>query len=155
MELRIHENCVFVLPVNNSGLARRLLGPHDTLPCVLILTLWSFKKHHEAAIQQLKHHEAVRVRVKIGICGLHYHPSNPFLFHGFFQQSLFFFWNFQFFITLFQHIVSNENPADLAIRGSTALEISKCSLWPFMAWAGRILLANVGWCKSGYWKIQG
>jgi len=27
----------------------------------------------------------MRVRVKIGICGLHYHPSNPFLFHGFFS----------------------------------------------------------------------
>jgi len=27
--------------------------------------------------------------VKIGICGLHYHPSDPFLFIGFFQQSLF------------------------------------------------------------------
>jgi len=27
---------------------------------------------------------------------------------------------------IFQYIVSNENPADLAIRGSTALEISKC-----------------------------
>jgi len=26
---------------------------------------------------------------KIGICGLHDHPSNPFLFHGFFQQSLY------------------------------------------------------------------
>jgi len=39
-------------------------------------------------------------RVKIGICSLHYHPSDPFLFHGFFQWSLFPFWNFQFFITL-------------------------------------------------------
>jgi len=27
--------------------------------------------------------------VKIGICGLHYHPSDPVLFLGFFQRSLF------------------------------------------------------------------
>ena len=25
-------------------------------------------------------------RVKIGICGLHYHPSDPFLFCGFFSD---------------------------------------------------------------------
>ena len=32
------ENDVFVLPVNIlTGVARRLLGPHDTLPCVLII----------------------------------------------------------------------------------------------------------------------
>ena len=30
-----------------------------------------------------------KLRVKIGICSLHYHHSNPFLFAGFFQQSLF------------------------------------------------------------------
>ena len=36
-ELRWCENCVFFLPVNIlTGVARRLLGPHDTLPCVLI-----------------------------------------------------------------------------------------------------------------------
>ena len=36
-ELRRCENCVFVLPVNIlTGVARRFLGPHDTLPCVLI-----------------------------------------------------------------------------------------------------------------------
>ena len=30
-------NCIFVLPVNiHMGVARRLLGLHDTLPCVLI-----------------------------------------------------------------------------------------------------------------------
>jgi len=48
----------------------------------------------------MKHHEAelLRVRVKIGIYGLHYHPSYPFLFHGFFQQSLFSFWNFPQFL---------------------------------------------------------
>ena len=35
------ENDVFVLPVNIlTGVARRLLGPHDTLPCVLI---WVFE----------------------------------------------------------------------------------------------------------------
>ena len=37
-ELRGCENCVFFLPVNIlTGVARRLLGPHDTLPCVLML----------------------------------------------------------------------------------------------------------------------
>ena len=31
------ENCVFFLPVNIlTGVTRRLLGPHDTLPCVLM-----------------------------------------------------------------------------------------------------------------------
>ena len=36
-ELRKCENCVFFLPVNIlMGVTRRLLGPHDTLPCVLI-----------------------------------------------------------------------------------------------------------------------
>ena len=36
-ELRRCENCIFVLPVNIlTGVARRLLGPHDTLSCVLI-----------------------------------------------------------------------------------------------------------------------
>ena len=34
--------------------------------------------------------------VKIGICGLHYHPSDPF-FLGFFQQSIFLDWKFYFF----------------------------------------------------------
>ena len=34
-ELRKCENCVFCLPVNIlTGVARRLLGPHDTLPCL-------------------------------------------------------------------------------------------------------------------------
>ena len=34
------ENDVFVLPVNIlTGVARQLLGPHDTLPCVLIHVL--------------------------------------------------------------------------------------------------------------------
>ena len=36
-ELRWCENCIFFLPVNIlTGVTRRLLGPHDTLPCVLI-----------------------------------------------------------------------------------------------------------------------
>ena len=36
-ELRRCENCVFFLPVNIlTGVTRRLLGPHDTLLCVLI-----------------------------------------------------------------------------------------------------------------------
>ena len=39
-ELRRCENCVFFLPVNIlTGVTRRLLGPHDTLPCVLIYEL--------------------------------------------------------------------------------------------------------------------
>ena len=42
-ELRRCENCVFFLPVNIlTGVTRRLLGPHDTLPCVLIIGV---KKH--------------------------------------------------------------------------------------------------------------
>jgi len=75
-------------------------------PQIPILTLWSFKKHHEVAIQQMKH-ELLRVRVKMGICGLHYHPNDPFLFHGFFQWSPFSFWNFQFFITLVYFLFCN------------------------------------------------
>ena len=36
------ENDVFVLPVNIlTGVARQLLGPHDTLPCVLIYCMVS------------------------------------------------------------------------------------------------------------------
>ena len=39
-ELRRCENRVFFLPVNIlTGVTRRLLGPHDTLPCVLIKKL--------------------------------------------------------------------------------------------------------------------
>ena len=39
-ELRRCENCVFFLPVNTlTGVARWLLGPHDTLLCVLIYIL--------------------------------------------------------------------------------------------------------------------
>ena len=38
-EIQRCENDVFVLPVNIlTGVARRLLGPHDTLPCVLIFS---------------------------------------------------------------------------------------------------------------------
>ena len=37
-ELRRCENCVFVFPVTIlTGVAGWLLGPHDTLPCVLII----------------------------------------------------------------------------------------------------------------------
>ena len=45
-ELRRCENCVFFLPVNIlMGVTRRLLGLHDTLPCVLMygLFLWTIK----------------------------------------------------------------------------------------------------------------
>ena len=39
-ELRRCENYVFVLPVNIlTGVARRLLGPHNTLLCVLICVM--------------------------------------------------------------------------------------------------------------------
>ena len=41
-ELRRCENCIFFLPVNIlTGVACRLLGPHDTLPCVLIIIIIS------------------------------------------------------------------------------------------------------------------
>ena len=41
-ELQMCENCVSFLPVNIfTGVARRLLGPHDSLPCVLIPELES------------------------------------------------------------------------------------------------------------------
>ena len=43
-ELRRCENCVFFLPVNIlTGVTRRLLGPHDTLPCVLISLFHYFR----------------------------------------------------------------------------------------------------------------
>ena len=41
------ENDVFVLPVNIlTGVARRLLGPHDTLPCVLIIICDRILENH-------------------------------------------------------------------------------------------------------------
>ena len=46
-ELRRCENIVFVLPVNIlMGVARQLIGPHDILPCVLMMctTVFVFKK---------------------------------------------------------------------------------------------------------------
>jgi len=43
----------------------------------------------------------------------------------------------------FQYIASNKNPADLATRGSTAVEISKCSLW----WNGPSWLGQ----EESYW----
>ena len=40
-ELLRCEKCVFFLPVIIlTGVARRLLGPHDTLPCVLICSTY-------------------------------------------------------------------------------------------------------------------
>ena len=37
------ENCIFFLPVNIlTGVTRRLLGPHDTLPCVLICIIYVY-----------------------------------------------------------------------------------------------------------------
>ena len=42
------ENDVFVLPVNIlTGVARQLLGPNDTLPCVLIAIFASVRKDEE------------------------------------------------------------------------------------------------------------
>jgi len=39
-KLRIRENHIVVLPVNIlMGVAYQLLGPHNTLPCVLIIYL--------------------------------------------------------------------------------------------------------------------
>ena len=53
-ELRRCENCVFVLPVNIlTGVARRLLGPHDTLPCVLIIE--SRIATLETSVRSLRH----------------------------------------------------------------------------------------------------
>ena len=40
MKLQRCENCIFFLPVNILTVARWLLGPHDTLPCVLIYSLF-------------------------------------------------------------------------------------------------------------------
>ena len=38
--------CIFFLPVNIlTGVTRRLLGPHDTLPCVLMLVNIKFPLH--------------------------------------------------------------------------------------------------------------
>jgi len=37
--------------------------------------------------------------VKIGICGLHHHPSDPFLFHGFFSDPYFHF-KFSIFLSI-------------------------------------------------------
>jgi len=67
--------------------------------------------HYEAetqdstTVQVMKHYEAETLGHKSqsqnrDLWCLHYQPSNPFLFRGFFQQSLFSFWKFQFFITL-------------------------------------------------------
>ena len=45
-ELRRCENCVFFLPVNIlTGVTRRLLGPHDTLPCVLMYSFLHTGNH--------------------------------------------------------------------------------------------------------------
>ena len=56
-ELRRCENCVFFLPVNIlTGVTRRLLGPHDTLPCVLIWILKNFVSsvlHFHLAVEGL------------------------------------------------------------------------------------------------------
>ena len=48
-ELRRCENCVFFLPVNIlMGATHRLLGPHDTLPCVLIIVHVATNGHPHA-----------------------------------------------------------------------------------------------------------
>jgi len=48
-QLRMHENCIIVLHVNIlTGVAHWLLGPHDTLPCVLMFCNSNYallKKH--------------------------------------------------------------------------------------------------------------
>ena len=55
-ELRRCENCVFFLPVNIlTGVTRWLLGPHDTLPCVLIIKAIS-KVYVMAVDTELKVH---------------------------------------------------------------------------------------------------
>ena len=43
MKLRIRENYIIILPVDIlTGVARQLLGPHDTLLCVLIQQLHEY-----------------------------------------------------------------------------------------------------------------
>ena len=44
--------------------------------------------------------------VNIWIWGLHYHPSDPFLFLGFFQRSLFLVWKF-YFLTILVNLWNN------------------------------------------------
>ena len=40
-------------------------------------------------------------------CHLHYHPNDPFLFHGCFQRSLFPCWNIKFLFTLVYSLLCN------------------------------------------------
>ena len=57
-ELRRCENCVFFLPVNIlTDVTRRLLGPHGTLPCVLIL-------YSGAALTHLNHLDRFQAHVE-------------------------------------------------------------------------------------------
>ena len=50
-ELRRCENCVFVLPVNIlTVVVRQLLGPHDTLPCVLITIGLFYRLHKQQCV---------------------------------------------------------------------------------------------------------
>ena len=50
-ELRRCENCIFFLPVNIlTGVARQFLGPHDTLPCVLMMQ-YIYQQLHPAQIE--------------------------------------------------------------------------------------------------------
>ena len=56
--------------------------------------------------------------VKIGICGLHNHPSDPFLFLGFFQRSLFPCLRILVFIILVStiNLAVTENPEFLLVK---------------------------------------
>jgi len=64
-------------PQNKKGLLR-----WSRKPKIPILTLQKLKRI-EQNMMNLKC-QNTRIRVKIGICGLHDHPSDPFLFRGFF-----------------------------------------------------------------------
>ena len=91
-ELRRCENCVFFLPVNIlTGVTRRLLGPHDTLPCVLIYLMQNSTKRVRPLKRLWQKKCEIIVVIKIITISL---PSQPFLgchlgFHIFFHHSLF------------------------------------------------------------------
>ena len=68
-ELRRCENCVFFLPVNIlTGVTRRLLGPHDTLPCVLIFMCNSIPLN----ILSISHRATFRRFQYNFLCSTHY-----------------------------------------------------------------------------------
>ena len=65
--------------------------------------------------------------VKIGICGLHYHPSDPFLF--LFQRSLFLVWKFYFLTILYVIIAARISFVFAAIHDVLPIATSAKILW--------------------------